>query len=78
MLTEKKEIDKIEIINLKNIQVREANIIERDGVEISRTFHRYVLSPGDDISTQPDKIKQLAEVLWADMSTNVSSSEVNI
>ena len=67
MLEEKKEIDKIEIINLKVIQVREANIIEKDGVEIARTFHRYTLSPGDDLTDQPDKIKDLAASLWKDL-----------
>ena len=67
MLEEKKEIDKIEIINLKVIQVREANIIEKDGVEIARTFHRYTLAPGDDLTNQPDKVKDLANALWKDL-----------
>lgn len=64
MLTEKKIIDKIEIIDFKNIQVREALIVERDGIAIAKTFHRYVLAPGDDISNQDDKIKSIANALW--------------
>ena len=46
-LTETIEYDKIEVVgNYKNIQVRKATVIKRDGTEISRTYHRYVLSPG--------------------------------
>jgi hypothetical protein len=44
-LTKKIEIDKIEIVGeYKNIQVREAVIVSEDGEELSRSFHRYVLS----------------------------------
>ena len=46
-LTERFENDKIEVVGqYKAVQVRKATIIERDGVEISRTFHRHVLHPG--------------------------------
>ena len=45
-LTETQENDKIEIVNKWNIQVRNATIIKKDGVELTRTFHRKVLTPG--------------------------------
>jgi len=45
-LTESQENDKIEVVNKWNIQVRSANIIKKDGVELTRTFHRKVLVPG--------------------------------
>tara|TARA_A100001035_G_scaffold259100_1_gene236280 strand:- start:13 stop:321 length:309 start_codon:yes stop_codon:yes gene_type:complete len=46
-LSESIEYDKIEIVSkYKNVQVRKATVIKRDGTEISRTFNRYVLSPG--------------------------------
>ena len=45
-LTERTEEDKIEVVGeFKHIQVRTATIIERDGVEISRSFHRHTVSP---------------------------------
>ena len=45
-LTERTEQDKIEVVGeFKHIQVRTATIIERDGVEISRSFHRHTVSP---------------------------------
>ena len=45
-LTETSENDKIEVVRKWNIQVRKATIIKKDGVEISRTFKRHVLTPG--------------------------------
>ena len=45
-LTESQENDKIEIVNKWNIQVRTATIIKEDGTELSRSFHRKVLTPG--------------------------------
>ena len=45
-LTETTENDKIEVVNKWNIQVRKATIIKKDGVEITRSFHRHVLTPG--------------------------------
>ena len=45
-LTETTENDKIEIVGRWNIQVRKATIIKKDGVELTRTFHRHVVVPG--------------------------------
>ena len=45
-LTETQENDKIEIVNKWNIQVRSAQIIKKDGVELTRSFSRKVLTPG--------------------------------
>jgi len=41
------EYDKIEIVGMyKNVQVRKATVIKKDGAELTRTFSRYVLNPG--------------------------------
>ena len=45
-LTESQENDKIEVVNKWNIQVRNATIIKKDGVELTRSFSRKVLTPG--------------------------------
>ena len=45
-ITKTQENDKIEIVNKWNVQVRCASIIKEDGVELTRTFHRKVLTPG--------------------------------
>jgi len=60
-------IDKIEIVgDFKNIQVRQASVIEEDGVELTRSFHRYVLSPGNDLTEQPTEIQSIANVVWTE------------
>lgn len=63
-LTERKIIDKIEIIENGSLQIREANVIEKDGNEIARTFHRYVLEPGQDLTDRDEKIISIANVVW--------------
>jgi hypothetical protein len=63
-LTERTEIDKIEIVNSWAVQVRQANIIERDGEFVSRTFHRWVLTPDMDISDQEQKVQDIANAAW--------------
>jgi hypothetical protein len=61
------KIDKIEIVGeYKNIQVREATIIKEDGVELSRTFHRYSLSPDADLTDQPADVVSLSNIFWTD------------
>lgn len=63
-LTEIVSIDRVEIANDWNIQVRQATIIERDGEFVSRTFHRWVLTPDMDISDQEQKVKDIANAAW--------------
>ena len=63
-LTENTSIDQIEIVADWNIQVRQATIIERDGEFVSRTFHRWVLTPDSDISGQEQKVQDIANAAW--------------
>jgi hypothetical protein len=63
-LTERTEIDQIEIVRDWNIQVRQATIIEKDGVQVARSFHRWVLTPDSDISGQEQKVKDICSVAW--------------
>ena len=66
-LTERTEQDKIEIVGThKIIQVRTATIIERDGVEISRSFHRHTVAPGDDVSGESADVQALATQFHTD------------
>ena len=61
--------DKIEILDLgdwKVIQVRTATIVTEDGAELSRTFHRHVVIPSDDVSEESDDVKKLAEIYFTD------------
>ena len=59
--------DKYEIVGrFKRIQCRTATIVKEDGVELSRSYHRHVLHPDEDVSGESDEIKALASALWTD------------
>jgi len=66
-LTEETVQDKIEIVgDYKIIQVRTATIIKKDGVEISRSFHRHTVAPGADTSGESDDVKAIAAQVHTD------------
>ena len=66
--------DKIEIVNKWNIQVRTATIIKEDGKELTRSFHRKVLTPGTldasdnlvdtDISGEDADVQAICNAAW--------------
>ncbi len=59
--------DKYEVVGrFKHIQCRTATIVKEDGVELSRSFHRHVLTPDMDVSGESDEIKGMASALWTD------------
>mgnify|MGYP003109349134 CR=1 FL=1 len=61
------KIDKIEIVgDFKILQIREATVISENNIELSKSFHRYTLSPDQDVSNQPDDIQGIANVVWTD------------
>jgi hypothetical protein len=65
-LIEKQIVDRVELVQSNHIQVRTANIIEKDGTEIARTFHRHVLSPGDSIVNEDPKVQAIANAVWTE------------
>ena len=76
-LSESIEYDKIEIGGqYKHVQVLKATVIKKDGNELTRTFERYVLTPGvlDDsdnlvetnISSEPAEISAVCTAVWTD------------
>ena len=65
MTLEKKSfVDKLEILpDQKIVQVRTATVITDNGVEISRTFHRGLLKPNDDVSDQEPFVQKIFKVV---------------
>ena len=73
-LTETQENDKIEVVNKWTIQVREATIIKKDGVELTRSFNRKSFTPGTldasynlvdtDISGEDADVQAIANAAW--------------
>lgn len=63
-LTETVKVDLIEVTEVNTVQVRTATVIEKDGVELTRTYHRHVVSPGEDISNEDPKVQAIANAIW--------------
>ena len=62
-LTERTEIGSREVLADGQIQVRTDTVIERDGVEVSRSFHRHVIVPGDDVSGEDASVQTVANAV---------------
>ena len=59
--------DKIEIVGqFKAVQVRTATVITEDGVELSRSFHRHVINPGDDYSNEETEVQAVCAAVHTD------------
>ena len=66
-ITKRTEEDKIEVVGPhKHIQVRTATVIEEDGVELSRSFHRHVVSPDSDSSSESADVKAMVAQFHTD------------
>ena len=74
-LSESIEYDKIEVVGLyKAVQVRKATGIKKDGVELTRSFERYVLHAGTlddsdnlvdtDLSAEPAEVSAICTAAW--------------
>ena len=75
-LTETIEYDKIEVVGqYKNVQVRKATVIKKDGVELTRSFERFTLDAGtldesdnlvdNPLTKEPDGITDIADEVKA-------------
>ena len=66
-ITKEIEITKIEVVGeYKHVQVRTDTVIKEDDKEISRSVHRHVLTPDEDISSQDDEVKAVCNAVWTD------------
>ena len=81
-LSESIEYDKIEVVGqYKAVQVRKATVIKKDGEELTRSFHRYVLQAGTlddsdnlvdtDLSGEPAEVSAICNAVW---TTDVKSA----
>jgi len=75
-LSESIEYDKIEVVGqYKQVQVRKATVIKKDGVELTRSFNRFVLDPGtldesdnlvdNPLTKEPDGVTDIADEVKA-------------
>jgi hypothetical protein len=70
-------VDLIETIENGCVQVRTCTRIMEDGKQISGTFHRHVVAPGDDYSTQDAKVQAIcAAVHTADVIATYQAAQI--
>jgi hypothetical protein len=62
-LTKEVVVDKMEILEDGTIQVRTATRILEDGKVLSQSFHRHVISPGQDYSNEATRVKAVADTV---------------
>tara|TARA_A100001515_G_scaffold134749_1_gene125130 strand:- start:49 stop:300 length:252 start_codon:yes stop_codon:yes gene_type:complete len=66
-ITKETEISKIEVVGqYKAVQVRTDTVIKEDGKEISRSIHRHVKHPDEDISGEDAEVQAVANAVWTD------------
>jgi hypothetical protein len=63
-LTKENIVDRIEVLEDGQIQIRTAIRILEDGVVLSNSFHRKVLAPLDDVSGEATKVQAIANATW--------------
>ena len=56
------KIDRIEVIENGTVQIRQATIIIDNGNQVSRTYHRWCITPGQDYSTQEQQVQDICKV----------------
>ena len=65
-LIERQIIDLIQIEQNNSILIRTATIIEKDGIEIAKTYHRHVVAPGEDVTNEDTRVQAIANAIWTD------------
>ena len=57
-------IDQITVTENGIVLYREATRVFEDGVELSKTYHRSSLTPGQDISGAPANVQAICNAAW--------------
>ena len=79
--------DKIEVVgDYKAVQVRKAHVIQKDGKELTRSYERYVLQPGDldgnnklvdtDLSAEPAEVSTICNAVWTEAVKNAWTAQL--
>ena len=62
-ITKRTEL-KEEILPDQVIQIRTTTVVEEDGVELARSYHRHVVVPGQDVTGEAQEVQDIAAALW--------------
>jgi hypothetical protein len=75
-LTKETVVDQITVTEQGTILIREVTRIMENDVEISKTYHRTSVNPGDNISNQDQKVQTIANAIWT--SEIISAYQSNL
>ena len=64
-LSKETVVDKIEVLENNNIQVRTATRVLEDGEVLSQSYHRHVLEQGADLTDEDPKVVAVANAVWS-------------
>jgi hypothetical protein len=66
-ITKETLIGQMEIIGeFKSVQVRTDTVVKEDGLELSRSYHRHVLHPDADITSETTEVQGVCNAVWTD------------
>ena len=66
MITKETVVDQITVVENGIVLYREATRIIEDGNVLTQTYHRTSLSPGQDLTGQPEKVVAIAQAAWTE------------
>ena len=69
---------KEEILPNQTIQLRVATVVERDGEEVGRQYHRSVFTPGSDLSKAPEEVKAIASAIWTSQVIDAYQASIEV
>jgi len=64
MITKETVVDQITVVENGTVLYREATRIIEDGKVLTQTYHRTSLTPGQDLTGQPEKVVAIAQAAW--------------
>lgn len=68
MIEKQISIDRIEVLENNIVQVRQAIRLIENGVELSKTYHRWMITPGQDYSDQDVRVKAICTAVHTDQA----------
>ena len=69
MITKTQTVDNITVDGNNVVHVRVATVIQEDGTELSKSYHRSTLAPGDSLTDQDPRVVAIANAAWGSSNT---------
>ena len=66
MITKETNVDQITLTENGIVLYREATRLIEDGKELTKTYHRTSLTPGQDLAGQPAKVVAICQTAWTE------------